>query len=126
MVCNLPVDCIAFRQYSELISKEIATGGPYAAKSAFVRAMRSVKRSALKLLETFVETLVKSDIVVTYIPRMLDPILGDYNRNVPDARFAFTDKDVQLDFRAHMSSTQSGFTYLVCHSGLSYAEILKY
>lgn len=80
--------CVYFRQYSELISKEISSGGPYAAKSAFVRAMRSVKRSALKLLETFVESVSKVDIVVEYVPRMLDPILGDYNRNVPDARCA--------------------------------------
>ncbi|GMH35437.1 hypothetical protein BSKO_03305 [Bryopsis sp. KO-2023] len=75
-----------YKQYSELISKEVSSGGPYAAKSAFVRAMRSVKRSALKLLETLVESMTKKDVIMGYVPRMLDPILGDYNRNVPDAR----------------------------------------
>lgn len=40
-----------YKLYSELISKTIAEGGPYAARSTFVKYMRSVKKVALKLIE---------------------------------------------------------------------------
>ena len=75
------------RLYSEIISTLIATGGPHAAKTSAVKLMRSVKKATLRLLDTFVE---KHDDVVflamQFVPAMMDPILGDYARNVPDAR----------------------------------------
>jgi len=76
-----------YKWYSELISSSIAEGGPYAARHAQVKLMRSVKRAVLKLIETFVEKTDEPSIVATqFVPVMLDPILGDYARNVPDAR----------------------------------------
>lgn len=78
-----------YKMYSELISSTIATGGPHAAKSSEVKAMRSVKKVTLKLIETFVEKTTDLDMVVSqHVPAMMDPILGDYARNVPDARDA--------------------------------------
>lgn len=78
-----------YKLYSELISKAIAEGGPYAARSQIVKYMRSVKKVALRLIETFCE---KSDdaatIATAYVPAMMDPILGDYARAVSDARDA--------------------------------------
>lgn len=80
--------CI-YRMYSELISTAIAAGGPHAAKSSSVKLMRSVKKVTLKLIETFVERAKDLDQVAQHhIPAMMDPILGDYSRNVPDARDA--------------------------------------
>lgn len=38
-----------YRLYSELISQAIATGGQHAAKTTFVKYMRSVKKVALKV-----------------------------------------------------------------------------
>lgn len=78
-----------YKMYSELISSTIATGGPHAAKSSVVKAMRSVKKVTLKLIETFVDKTTDVDTFVSqHVPAMMDPILGDYTRNVPDARDA--------------------------------------
>lgn len=51
--------------------------------------MRSVKKVALKLIDTFVERCDEPALVAQqFVPAMMDPILGDYARNVPDARCA--------------------------------------
>lgn len=75
--------------YSELISASIASGGPHAAKTSSVKLMRSVKKVTLRLVETFVDKCDDLDMVAAqYVPAMMDPLLGDYARNVPDARDA--------------------------------------
>lgn len=46
-----------------------------------------MKRETLRLIETFVEKAEDTEIIAKqFVPAMLDPILGDYARNVPDAR----------------------------------------
>ncbi|PKA48667.1 hypothetical protein AXF42_Ash018484 [Apostasia shenzhenica] len=48
---------------------------------------RSVKRETLKLIETFVDKAEdQSQLGKQFVPPMMDPILADYARNVPDAR----------------------------------------
>lgn len=48
---------------------------------------RSVKRETLKLIETFVDKAEDMDLIAKqFVPAMMDPILGDYARNVSDAR----------------------------------------
>lgn len=89
--CNKGLDTKPYsprRMYSELISSAISTGGPHASRSAQVKLMRSCKRVALKLIETFVEKCEDVPLLAQQIvPAMMDPILGDYARNVPDARY---------------------------------------
>ncbi|XP_057450161.1 protein EXPORTIN 1A-like [Lotus japonicus] len=76
-----------YRMYSELISKSIAEGGPYASRTSFVKLLRSVKRETLKLIETFLDKAEdQPQIGKQFVPPMMDPVLGDYARNVPDAR----------------------------------------
>ncbi|KAG0497089.1 hypothetical protein HPP92_001780 [Vanilla planifolia] len=76
-----------YRMYSELISNTIAEGGPFASKTSFVKLLRSVKRETLKLIETFVDKAEdQPQIGKQFVPPMMDPVLGDYARNVPDAR----------------------------------------
>ncbi|KAL6122954.1 hypothetical protein ACLB2K_075478 [Fragaria x ananassa] len=76
-----------YRMYSELVSSTIAEGGPYASKTSFVKLLRSVKRETLKLIETFLDKAEdQSHIGKQIVPPMLDPVLGDYARNLPDAR----------------------------------------
>ena len=42
----------------------------------------------LKLIETFVDKCEDLSLVLDrLVPAMMDPILGDYARNVPDARY---------------------------------------
>ncbi|URD74343.1 CRM1 C terminal [Musa troglodytarum] len=76
-----------YRMYSELISSSIAEGGPFASKTSFVKLLRSVKRETLKLIETFVDKAEdQPQIGRQFVPPMMDPVLGDYARNLPDAR----------------------------------------
>ncbi|KAK8942565.1 hypothetical protein KSP39_PZI009380 [Platanthera zijinensis] len=76
-----------YRMYSELISNSISEGGPFASKTSFVKLLRSVKRETLKLIETFVDKAEdQPQIGKQFVPPMMDPVLGDYARNVPDAR----------------------------------------
>ncbi|CAN6458106.1 unnamed protein product [Victoria cruziana] len=78
-----------YRMYSELISSSIAEGGPYASRTSYVKLLRSVKRETLKLIETFVDKAEdQSQIGKQFVPPMMDPVLGDYARNLPDAREA--------------------------------------
>ena len=61
---------------------------PRLRRSSFVKYMRSVKKVALKLIDTFVERCEEPALVAQQVvPAMMDPILGDYARNVPDARW---------------------------------------
>lgn len=75
------------RMYSELISSAIAAGGPHASRTSQVKLMRSCKKVALKVIETFVDKCEDANLLAqSIVPAMMDPILGDYARNVPDAR----------------------------------------
>ncbi|VVA11462.1 PREDICTED: EXPORTIN [Prunus dulcis] len=76
-----------YRMYSELVSSSIAEGGPFASKTSYVKLLRSVKRETLKLIETFLDKAEdQAHIGKQIVPPMLDPVLGDYARNLPDAR----------------------------------------
>ncbi|KAK1326230.1 hypothetical protein QJS10_CPA01g00912 [Acorus calamus] len=76
-----------YRMYSELISNSIAGGGPFASRTSYVKLLRSVKRETLKLIETFIDkTEDQPDLGKQFVQAMMDPVLGDYARNVPDAR----------------------------------------
>ncbi|KAL7584746.1 protein EXPORTIN 1A [Lactuca sativa] len=76
-----------YKMYSELISSGIAEGGPFASKTSYVKLLRSVKRETLKLIETFLDKAEdQPQIGKQFVPPMMDPVLGDYARNLPDAR----------------------------------------
>ncbi|KAJ8771344.1 hypothetical protein K2173_026521 [Erythroxylum novogranatense] len=76
-----------YRMYSELISSSIAEGGPYASRTSYVKLLRSVKKETLKLIETFLDKAEdQPHIGKQFVPPMMDPVLGDYARNLPDAR----------------------------------------
>jgi len=76
-----------YRMYSELVSNTICEGGPFASKTSFVKLLRSVKRETLKLIETFLDKAEDlPHLGKQFVPPMMDPVLGDYARNVPDAR----------------------------------------
>ncbi|KAL0358804.1 UNVERIFIED_CONTAM: protein EXPORTIN 1A [Sesamum angustifolium] len=62
-------------------------GGPYASRTSIVKLLRSVKRETLKLIETFLDKAEdQPHIGKQFVPPMMDPVLGDYARNLPDAR----------------------------------------
>ena len=71
--------------YQEISS--IAEGGPFASKTSYVKLLPSVKGETLKLTEIFLDKAEdQSRIGKQLVSPMMDPILGDYTRNVPDAR----------------------------------------
>jgi hypothetical protein len=52
-------------------------------------ASGQVKKVTLRLIETFVDKCDDTAMITTqFVPAMMDPVLGDYARNVPDARCA--------------------------------------
>lgn len=54
-----------------------------------VRGLRTIKKEILKLIETYVEKSDDLEMVRTNIvPALLDAVLVDYHRNVPNARDA--------------------------------------
>ncbi len=80
-----------YRFYSEHISAVVASQGDIATRLSGIRAMRGVKKEALRLLNVFLERSGPPDsapltIATTILPRMLEPILDDYKRCTPAAR----------------------------------------
>jgi exportin-1 len=54
-----------------------------------VRGLRTIKKEFLKLIETYVEKADDLEMVrANIVPALLDAILVDYNRTVPNARDA--------------------------------------
>eukprot|EP00878_Enallax_costatus_P005895 GHUV01006184.1.p1 GENE.GHUV01006184.1~~GHUV01006184.1.p1 ORF type:complete len:956 (+),score=324.49 GHUV01006184.1:1172-4039(+) len=78
-----------YKFYSEDVTAAISSGGVHAARSSFVKYMRSVKKSILRLIEVFVEKCENEQLLVQkFVPALMGPILGDYASSVPDAREA--------------------------------------
>mmetsp|Transcript_64401 Transcript_64401/g.185088 ORF Transcript_64401/g.185088 Transcript_64401/m.185088 type:complete len:1085 (+) Transcript_64401:209-3463(+) len=80
-----------YRVYSERISSAVAQQGAIATQMSLVRTMRSAKKEVLRLLITFIDKSgpPEADPVAVakgFIPPVLDPILGDYKRNIAGAR----------------------------------------
>ena len=65
------------------------SSGDIATKMPKVRGLRTIKKEILKLIETYVEKADDLEMVRTNIvPALLEAVLVDYNRNVPNARDA--------------------------------------
>ena len=78
-----------YRAVSSIISDSVASQGVIATKTPVIRAMRAVKKDILRLVDTFIAKAEDLQTVSqTFAPPLLDAILGDYNRNVEQARDA--------------------------------------
>jgi len=78
-----------YSAYSEMIFQAVSNLGVFATKTADVRLMRSVKKEILKTLESFFDAVDKSErkvVETEFIQPLLEPILSDYYRNIPEAR----------------------------------------
>jgi len=65
------------------------TAGNIATKTPKVRGLRTIKKEILKLVDIYVEKADDLQMVNdSMVPPLLDAILLDYQRNVPDAREA--------------------------------------
>jgi len=78
-----------YKMYSGYISLRIQERGPIVTKEAVIRSMRAVKKETLNLIRTFISQSQEMDrdvILNNFIPALLEPVLDDYSRGVPDAR----------------------------------------
>ncbi|KAJ3415020.1 Karyopherin transporter [Chytridiales sp. JEL 0842] len=78
-----------YKAVSGLISDSVVQQGLIAMQTPRVRGLRTIKKEVLKLVETFIN---KADDLGTInqslIPALLESVLGDYARNVEQARDA--------------------------------------
>ncbi|KAL1920697.1 uncharacterized protein VTP21DRAFT_1074 [Calcarisporiella thermophila] len=76
-----------YKAVSGIISDTISEQGPIAARHSRVRALRTIKKEVLKLVDTYI-TRAEDLAAVTndMIPPLLEAVLSDYNRNVEQAR----------------------------------------
>jgi len=99
-----------YKEYSSLINQTIAQSGSsnvHLMHTSGVRAMRSVKKETLRLLDTFIEKSEDNELVLSkFVPPLLDPILGDYVRSIPEAR----DPEVLSLFTCLINKLQSMMT----------------
>jgi exportin-1 len=66
-----------------------ASSGLIATKTPKIRGLRTIKKEVLKLMETYIKKAEEVESVnASFIPQLLDAILGDYNRNDAQARDA--------------------------------------
>ncbi|KAL9065314.1 MAG: hypothetical protein Q9157_007516 [Trypethelium eluteriae] len=78
-----------YRHSSELIDNSVQREGNIATKMPKVRGLRTVKKEILKLVNIYVEKADDLEMVRTMlVPQLLEAVLNDYKRNVPDAREA--------------------------------------
>uniref|UniRef100_A0A7S3KVF6 Importin N-terminal domain-containing protein n=1 Tax=Amphora coffeiformis TaxID=265554 RepID=A0A7S3KVF6_9STRA len=80
-----------YKVYSERISAAVAQQGAIATRTSLVRTMRSAKKEVLRLLIVFIDSSGPPEaepraVTQGFIPPVLDPILGDYKRNIAGAR----------------------------------------
>ena len=67
----------------------LTTPGNIATKMPRVRGLRTVKKEILKLVNVYVDKADDLEMVhTTLVPKLLEAVLNDYKRNVPDAREA--------------------------------------
>lgn len=102
-----------YKVYSGRISAAIAQNGAVATQHSLVRTMRTAKKEVLRLLVVFVENsgppeAEPQSLAEAFVPPILEAILPDYCRSIPDARDAevltlFT--TIVTKLHDHVSST---------------------
>jgi exportin-1 len=76
-----------YRASSGLIDESVQRDGAIATKMPKVRGLRTIKKEILKLVNTYVEKADDLEMVHNnLVPQLLEAVLVDYKRNVPDAR----------------------------------------
>lgn len=78
-----------YRASSQLIDEAVQRDGNIATKMPKVRGLRTIKKEILKLITTYVDKADDHEMIhQTLVPQLLEAVLLDYKRNVPDAREA--------------------------------------
>lgn len=85
---NVYVDMmLLYTAVLKMISDAVAKDGQIATKHVRVRALRTIKKEILHMVEVYVaEASNKEEVVRNLVPPLFGAILADYKENVPDAR----------------------------------------
>jgi exportin-1 len=76
-----------YKCISEMISNSIARNGEQVTKTQLIRSQRAVKKETLKLIETWISKSEDPQLVVeNFVGPLLEAVLGDYVRTIPQAR----------------------------------------
>lgn len=89
-IVKIYLDMLAmYKATSQMISEAVQREGDIATKMPKVRGLRTIKKEILKLLETYIEKADDLEMVRnSIVPALLEAVLLDYLRNVPNARDA--------------------------------------
>merc|ERR1712137_815647 len=80
-----------YRQYSSFMSNQIQNNGAHIANSSAIQKVRRVKREVLNLIRVSVENVPDQQLGAfssQLVPRLLEPVLDDYQQGVDQAREA--------------------------------------
>lgn len=78
-----------YKVMSSNISEAIAQHGEVCAKQPLIKLMRVVKKEGLNLISSWISKSSDPDMVVeNFLPPLLDAVLLDYQKNIPEAREA--------------------------------------
>lgn len=78
-----------YQVLSENISSAVQQNGEQVLKQPLVASMRTVKKETLKLISAWVgKSTDPKQVCDNFVPPLLNAVLGDYNRNHPNARDA--------------------------------------
>ncbi len=78
-----------YKVMSSNISEAISQHGQICAKQPLIKQMRVVKKESLNLISCWISKSTDPEMVVeNFIPPLLDAILLDYQKNIPEAREA--------------------------------------
>lgn len=78
-----------YKVMSTNISTAISQNGEIVAKQPLIKAMRVVKKESLNVISSWISKSSDPELVVdNFIPPLLDAVLLDYQKNIPEAREA--------------------------------------
>ena len=76
-----------YKVMSENVSSAIGSNGEGVTKQPLIKSMRTVKRETLRLISSWVKSSNDGQMVAdNFVPPLLEAVLLDYQRNVPEAR----------------------------------------
>lgn len=80
---------LVYKTLSQNIGYAIVAQGETISSQPLIRGMRNVKKEILKLISSFVSSSYNPDQVLgTFVPPLLEAVLGDYQNGIPQARDA--------------------------------------
>lgn len=80
---------LLYTTVSAMISDAVSQEGIIATKTPKVRALRTIKKEVLKMIEAYITQADDLNMIVNNLTLVLfTAVLGDYSKNVPDARDA--------------------------------------